>query len=317
MWVRGHAWGAGWDSSYPDPFFVSRDRALNITSIALKSVAFLGVKQDEKFLPRATCFFAQITDGQHRFDHLVTAKHVISGLLSRGHDIWLRVNLTNGKGGALKLDGREFRFHPNAEQDPTDVAVCPISHLLKDDETGATAEIDYAPLALNGEGSFVPDALFCERYIGPGGEIAIIGLFSSHHGEERNIPIVRVGNISMIPEVPVKTKLGFLKAYLVEARSIAGLSGSPVFCVPNLGLELAHGMVRKPNVKGLALLGLMHGHFDVPNLNEDVVADDDTPERSVHTGIGVVIPLEKIIETINHPELSATRRKIVSEGRAA
>ncbi|MGH6790497.1 MAG: hypothetical protein ACRECC_12555, partial [Pseudolabrys sp.] len=60
---------------------------------------------------------------------------------------------------------------------------------------------------------------------------------------------------------------------------------------------------------------LMHGHFDVPNLNEDVVADDDEPERSVHTGIGVVVPLSKILETINHPDLVAMRKKIVKDLR--
>jgi hypothetical protein len=44
------------------------------------------------------------------------------------------------------------------------------------------------------------------------------------------------------------------------------------------------------------------------NLNEDVVADQDDPQRSVHTGFGVVVPVEKIIETVKHPELVAMRK---------
>jgi hypothetical protein len=66
-----------------------------------------------------------------------------------------------------------------------------------------------------------------------------------------------------------------------------------------------------------ALLGLMHGHFDVPNPNEDVVADEETPERSVHTGIGVVVPVHKILETVRHPELIATRQALVEQVRKA
>jgi hypothetical protein len=62
-------------------------------------------------------------------------------------------------------------------------------------------------------------------------------------------------------------------------------------------------------------LGLVHGHFDVPNLNEDVVTDTDSLKSGVHTGIGVVIPVEKIVETINHPDLVSMRKKRVQEIR--
>jgi hypothetical protein len=73
--------------------------------------------------------------------------------------------------------------------------------------------------------------------------------------------------------------------------------------VPDLGLEVGKFITggRKDMVSGFALMGLMQGHFDVPNLNEDVVTDTDAPENSVHTGIDVVIPVEKIMETLNQP----------------
>ena len=76
----------------PDPYFVDRDCGVNITDKALKAVGFIGIKSTGKFLPRATCFFVRQTTEQHRFDHLVTAEHVVSGLLTKGHDIWLRVS---------------------------------------------------------------------------------------------------------------------------------------------------------------------------------------------------------------------------------
>jgi hypothetical protein len=301
----------------PDPFFVERDGGhVNISDKALKSVAFLGVMKDGQFQPRATAFFVQWTENQHRFDHLVTAEHVVSGLLSRGQDIWLRVNILDGGAGELKLDPRRFFYHPNNEQSPTDVAVCPISHILINNESGKETEADIVFMSLNGPGSFLPTDEFKKQYMGRGGNIHIIGLFRSHHGKKRNVPIVRVGTIAALPEEPIWTKyVGFIDAYLIEARSIAGLSGSPVFAVAEPALELAKGFLKEKRLQPTALMGLVHGHFDVPNLNEDVVADEDVPARSVHTGIGVVIPVEKIIEAIQHPDLIAMRKTIVEKLR--
>ena len=81
----------------PDPFFLVRgDRAVNISEAALKSVIFIGIRKDGIFQPRATAFFLRYREDQHQFDHLVTAEHVVSGLLTKGHDIWLRANLKSG-----------------------------------------------------------------------------------------------------------------------------------------------------------------------------------------------------------------------------
>ena len=81
--------------SDPEPFFVERGRDVHLSDKILRCVAFIGSKTNGKFTPRATAFFVQIIDGQHRFDHLVTAQHVVAMMLSKGHDLWLRVNLIN------------------------------------------------------------------------------------------------------------------------------------------------------------------------------------------------------------------------------
>jgi hypothetical protein len=298
---------------HPDPFFsVKGGGAVNLTEGALKCVAFLGIKRDGQFEPRATAFFVNYLDGQHYFHHLVTAEHVISGLLSKGHDIWLRANLKNGQAREIPIgDPADFRFHPNNENDPTDVAVSPFNPVVADEATGEIVELDVVSLALHGKQGFLPTEEFTKRSIMLGAEIAIIGLFRSHYGKNRNVPIVRAGNISALLGEPIYTKYaGYIQAYLIEARSIAGLSGSPVIVIPEPSILLAKGLAGDMG-QGAALLGLMHGHFDVPNLNEDVVADDNEPTRGIHTGIGVVIPLQKIIETIEHPELVAMRKKII------
>jgi hypothetical protein len=97
---------------------------------------------------------------------------------------------------------------------------------------------------------------------------------------------------------------------LVEARSISGLSGSPVFI---------HVPVFEPRggtVTQFFLLGLMHGHFDIQNLNEDTVVDTEAETtKGINTGIGVVIPVEKILETIDQPKLAEMRKEIIKEHR--
>jgi hypothetical protein len=306
---------------FPAPFFaVDRCDTVHISEESLKSVAFIGIKKEGRFLPRATAFFVQHIENQHAFCNLVTAEHVISGLLTRGHDIWLRVNLTNGAVSEMPLDPSAFHFHPDNGRDATDVAVCPFSNKFYNEKTGEYIELDMSALILDKESGFLASEEFARQSIVLGGDIAIIGLFRSHYGSNRNIPIIRVGNISALPSEPVNTKYaGYIKAYLVETRSIAGLSGSPVFALPDPGMVLLdvleHRRTGRRLKQAAALLGLMHGHFDVPNLNEDVVSDESEPERSVHTGIGIVVPVEKIIETINHPDLIGMRKEIVERLR--
>ena len=252
---------------YPDPYFAKRDLyVVNLISEALKTVAFIGIKQDGIFVPRATCFFVNYSEYGYKFLHLVTAEHVISGLLLKGHKLWLRVNVYGPK-GAIELPisdaDKVFKFHPENEREATDVAILPFSARYTDEETGETFDCAIRAMSLdsNDPMGFVPTEDFAKKSIGLGVEIGIIGLFRSHYGTNKNIPVVRVGNISMMPGEPVSTKYaGHIKAYLVEARSIAGLSGSPVLVFPDTAIVLAHVM-KGFNQQGCALLGLMHSHF--------------------------------------------------------
>lgn len=123
------------------------------------------------------------------------------------------------------------------------------------------------------------------------------------------MPIVRIGNISLLKGDPISTKFkGFIEGYLIEARSIGGLSGSPVF-VNIAPFRTVKGSVRPESGPQLYLLGLMHGHFDIADLNSDTVIDvPSAAVNGIHTGIGVVVPVQKIIDTIEHPDLVAMRR---------
>ena len=176
-----------------------------------------------------------------------------------------------------------------------DVAVCPFLEPLLKEETNERVEVDFANVPLYG-----PDDMTYTGGAGLGDEVWAVGLFRSHFGRERNIPIVRMGNIVAMRGEPVFTEFGDIDAYLVETRSIGGLSGSPVFVSVRTD---------RIGIRAIRLLGLVHGHFDVKNLNEDVVTDDEAETTTgIHTGIGIVVPVHKIVETIEHPDLTEMRK---------
>jgi hypothetical protein len=98
----------------------------------------------------------------------------------------------------------------------------------------------------------------------------------------------------MLPADQIQTERGFADVYLIEARSIGGLSGSPVF---------ARTTDNPDSPVRTKLLGLMHGHWDIKEseINKPSIIQDR--QRGVNLGIGVVVPASKILETINQPAL--------------
>jgi hypothetical protein len=135
--------------------------------------------------------------------------------------------------------------------------------------------------------------------IGEGDDLFAVGLFAHHYGNKKNHPIIRTGNIAMMPDEPIPTsKFGDMEVYLIESRSISGLSGSPVFVLKQGGNKWA-----------IHLLGLIHGHWDI---DANAIIDTNTGDKSgikagVNVGIAMVAPAKKIIETIYQKALEDIR----------
>ena len=269
-------------------------------------------------MPRATGFLilTQEAGNEWRFPYIVTAEHVISALLTAGHSIFCRLNLNDGTVRTESLAEAHWSYHPTEKDDlRTDVAVTPLMF-----STDALAH-DFIPLPENG---FTVGGQ--RKRFGLGDQIFAIGLFKNHFGQDRNIPIIRIGNIAAMPEEPINTRLGLMDAYLIEARSIAGLSGSPVFVdeppsatpVGQPPMISAAGIIRDTRFYSdpdavewtqYHLLGLIHGHFDIRNLEYDSVVED-SGGFGINTGIGIIIPGEKILETVYQPDLVSERLAI-------
>jgi hypothetical protein len=232
------------------------------------------------------------------FLHLVTARHVAEKIDPGNFVVGF-----NGKNGGKILiksaEGSRWWYHPT-ERESVDVAVTLF----------ATEEIAEYKLQWIPEDMFVTDERMKEYHIGIGDQVNVVGLFTRFSGQKKHIPIVRTGNLAMVPDEPIPVKdFGQMEAYLAEGRSIGGLSGSPVFVRNTVGLPNLFDLQKKPIfalVMGqLHFLGLMHGHWDVPtNFNAGQQLE------WVNMGVSIIVPAKKILETINHPEIVEMRNEV-------
>jgi hypothetical protein len=262
---------------------------MDIAERARKCVVFIGLKDpySGSFTPIGTGFLAvKECQGIH-FQHVITARHVLD--MIAGDDVFIRVNTKSG-GSDVALT-KKSNWHTFPGTNPyIDVAFCPmmfaqyhydIVHISFDTDVYSAA--DYRPLEV-------------------GDEVFVTGLFTSHHGDAHNIPVARFGNIAATVDEPILTEYGDMHGYLVEVKSLAGLSGSPVFVRFHAPINV--GGVPPRTV----FIGLMHGHFLVEN-PEDAISPSgkDRSTGQINTGIGLVIPADYILDLVNHPDRDAER----------
>jgi len=274
---------------------------VRIPDNVLNCVSFIAFDRDPLVF-RGTGFFVSVSDERNNFtfSYLVTAAHVAKALGSTPFAVGL--NLKDGGTVTVKSGPEpEWWFHPT-EAESVDVAVARFATPHSDEY-----EIHHVPWE-----SFVTRERMRTYGIGVGDEIFAVGLFTGFSGLEQHCPIVRTGNIAMIPaeKIPVN---GFkpMLAYLAEGRSIGGLSGSPVFVrnTVNMAVSDASGQIAKLyGIGDTHFLGLMHGHWDIP-------ADLDKIPHSemVNMGISIVVPAHKIIEVLQQPALQKLQEEATKE----
>lgn len=265
---------------------------MRIGDDALKCVVFVGLEIDVWV---GTGFLVSRESDKFsgkNFIYLVTARHVIAKIGNR--DFIIRINTKDGKSSVFHVSSEiKWFFHPK-EDKSSDVAVYPLVI-----DKAAFSELDYAAISTK---IFVSDASMESDNIGVGDDIFMAGLFGRHSGNEKNLPIVRMGNIAMIPSEPIKTHdFGDMEAYLIESHSIGGLSGSPVFVLKQheIGRWRSH------------LLGLVHGHWRIDSEKIiDSSIEDSKEFNKMNVGITAVVPAKKILETIEQDKISEIRAKM-------
>jgi hypothetical protein len=252
------------------------------------------------------------------FYYFVTASHVADTFENR--PFVMRVNTRDGECAIVEFSA-EVVWHRHPSKD-SDVAImgCHLDDAKFEYLTSPLSMLLTEPYAKSGT-------------VGIGDQIMTIGLFARHTGIKRNVPLCRLGNLSVFPDelVPgVKVGIDFstgdakraaINAYLVEVRSTGGLSGSPVFVKPTVQLPYnylcAQGhqhstMVQTENANGY-ILGLAQGHWEIDPKDKNNFVVGGGREESINLGIALVVPAYIIIEVLNQPTLLVERMKIESD----
>jgi len=237
-----------------------------------------------------------LMDGKVGLAHLVTAKHVVDAI-APGEAV-ITMNAKDGISLSLRTGTQKWFFHPT-EPDTVDVAVMPFGSPRFQEY-----DVEWIP-----EEIFATDKRIADYEIGLGDELIIVGLFTRFFGRTILTPIVRTGNIAMMPKDKVRgsSAFGEMEAYLAEGRSIGGLSGSPVFVRNTVKMPAVTAERKAVAISGLGgahLLGLVHGHWDVPPTFSNM-----EQEEKVNMGVSIIVPAKKILETLHNPELVAIRKK--------
>jgi len=270
----------------------------------LKSVAFIGevTHQDEQGNVfgdlSATGFFISIPATHFpelRHVYFVTAKHVAEDL--NDHSPYILVNSRDGGQTHLTNFGPRWFFHPTDKN--ADVAILQVAE-----------QPNLAPrMAVLTDDFVTDDDIASREWVDVGDEVFVTGLFTLAPGQKRNTPIVRTGNIAMIPSEQIQTELGFSDVYLVEGRSIGGLSGSPVFVrrTETFKIQLPDKRITEVNCPGpFKLLGLMQGHWII-DPSEANNASIRHVQKGVNAGIAIVTPAIKILEILNQSGMKMMR----------
>jgi hypothetical protein len=238
--------------------------------------------------------------------YLVTARHVIEKIRRCNDDamVHIRCNAADGRGAFWEsISDEMWWWHPNDRAD-----IDRDEWLTRDDSWPRydIAATDCPERVASGETSdlaVIPSALALSESdaesfrIAPGEEIAITGMYARHVGDARNIPLVRVGTIAALPSLAqsVVTGLGLMHGcYLIEARSIGGLSGSPVFWMSGTQRVNAESKLYSIPASVIRLIGLVHGHYDT---------DESTEQEPINEGIAIVAPVSHILETLRREEI--------------
>jgi hypothetical protein len=258
-----------------------------VTEQMLKSVFFIAPASSDAChsSPRATGFFLSLKDSTSdaRRIYAVTAAHVINRV-GPHRDIIIQVNSKDGPIREIRTDHKQWI---TLEDRTKDVAALPFDF---------EPWMDICAMMFESFGDHLT--------VHPGDDVFMIGLFTRHSGTTRIAPIVRVGNVAAVPRDPMPVPGGEAPAYLIECRSVGGLSGSPVFLRRGPELRTADGIKWDFTKIEYRLIGLIHGHWDLGIPTNGNSAHNDEVEK-VNTGIAVVVPLVIIndvlfSETLEH-----------------
>ncbi|MBI4183525.1 MAG: trypsin-like peptidase domain-containing protein [Proteobacteria bacterium] len=241
----------------------------------------------------------------HSAIYAVTNRHVIDD----GSPV-IRINTADGKYDIFEhLTARHWVPHPGGD----DLALAQV----------ALDERAHKYKFVCPEG-FLSDSLIAKFDIGPGDDVVIIGRFAYAEGRTRNLPSVRFGNIAQMAIEPRRTRRqsGYFdqETFLVEAKSIPGYSGSPVFVyIPPFSVRPKKKTTRDPSQYGPWLLGVDWCHINTYEPVIDQHGQELPFKVRANSGMMGVIPAWRLIDLINMDEFREARameeKRLIESGK--
>lgn len=286
------------------------ENRLRVDERVRKSVAFIGFEGDRGFVPYGTALIGLVTYEDFGNTVIITAHHVVEQI--PGDTISVRLNRKDGSSETRKL---EKRWLITFRDRTIDLCVFPL-HL-------DPSIYDFFAIHVSSENWQKRLEELGEPE--PGDEVCAVGLYTSHYGHTRNMPVARIGHIAALPEEKVATDRGHVYGYLIELQSIAGLSGSPVFwTVPRFKIEGDQVMQQRAHFP----LGILIGHHVVESAQDELVvpkwqqpeSEDPLPagmpppkSEERRTGFAVVLPINHIFEIFESEEIGAILKNATTE----
>lgn len=286
------------------------DWDMRIPHNILNCVCFLGVKfvsgQDAgKFMSFGTGFFVGVTQEDWDFLYLVTARHVVEEVeRSESKQLEARLNKRDGGFAYMKLPPLDQWILWGDEG--VDIAILP---LVVDP---GIFQYEALPLEM-----LATDNKLSDHAIGLGDDLFTVGLFTLRSGKQRNIPIIRSGIISAMPDKdePFTRKGKPYHAYLAELRSIGGLSGSPVFVFIDRFRSVDSNLPEGRDWTYFCL-GFIRAHWKFErDLSDDVVSNDAAlgfnPGETLNVGIAIVMMSQYIVAILTDGKLQELRERYI------
>lgn len=219
----------------------------------------------------------------------------------------IRVNRKDGRADTFALDPSEWDFVPGGN----DLAIAYIPQLNPNEHDVNIVALDM----------IADQQRIQEDSINAGEDVFLIGRFVDHDGGPTNVPSVRFGNVSVMPQ-PIKQPTGSLEpSYVLDVHSRTGYSGSPVFVYRTVGADLgSHSVSLGPGDQFLHLLGIHWGQFperwDIEDAGRDTVTNAAMLSADAKyvvglSGMTLAIPAPAIRELLNMPRI----RTIIEEAK--
>jgi hypothetical protein len=228
--------------------------------------------------------------------YAVTNRHIIDS----GNAV-VRLSSQNGQMAIFPTIERDWVLHPDGD----DLAVYSPSIEIFDPKD---CRINFVRRT-----RLIDQEVFGVMDIGPGDDVFAVGRFINHEGRQRNLPTARFGCIGQMPWEPVQQESGFMQeSFLVEARSIGGYSGSPVFLHRANFRPYAQQVIKRPTY-GPWLLGINWGHINDWSPVRDASGRPVNPgnPRSMqvrtNTGMMAAVPAWRLAELLDKEELARER----------